>query len=263
MEPNTQPTQSGVRMSQGLNGVRERARKNKQERFTALLHHVSVDLLRDSYYGLKRKAAPGVDGVTWKEYETGLEDRLKDLHGRVHRGAYRSWVQLAAHVRTNHVHAIVDAEVQPEKAKALGTAWKYAMVMEGSGCAGSHSICNRGAGVRRLPDHAFTSHQWPSWSISRHGHTPCQGLWSHARHLDTHAGGLRSGPGRLTVARGRIKTWNSLGTKHRPHDPSRPPPRTRPGRWDAVSRRGRGSHLYASLFPRHRPREEIACRPKS
>ena len=90
MEPNTQPTQSGERVSQGLNGVRERARKNKQERFTALLHHVNVDLLRDSYYGLKRKAAPGVDGMTWKEYETGLEDRLKDLHGRVHRGAYRA-----------------------------------------------------------------------------------------------------------------------------------------------------------------------------
>jgi RNA-directed DNA polymerase len=70
--------------------VRERARKNKQERFTALLHHVNVDLLRDSFYGLKRKAAPGVDGVTWREYETGLEDRLKDLHGRVHRGAYRA-----------------------------------------------------------------------------------------------------------------------------------------------------------------------------
>src|SRR5437773_12037167 len=77
-------------MSQGLNGVRERARKNKQERFTALLHHVTVELLRESFYGLKRKAAPGVDGVTWKEYETGLEDRLKDLHGRVHRGAYRA-----------------------------------------------------------------------------------------------------------------------------------------------------------------------------
>jgi RNA-directed DNA polymerase len=59
MEPNTQPTQSGERVSQGLNGVRERARKNKQERFTALLHHVTVKLLWDSYYGLKRKAAPG------------------------------------------------------------------------------------------------------------------------------------------------------------------------------------------------------------
>ena len=89
MEPNTQPTQSGERVSQGLNGVRERARKNKQERFTALLHHVTVDLLRDIYYGLKRKAAPGIDGVTWQEYETGLEGRLVDLHSQVHRGAYR------------------------------------------------------------------------------------------------------------------------------------------------------------------------------
>lgn len=90
MEPNTQPTQSGERVSQGLHGVREKARRNKPERFTALLHHVSVNLLRESYYGLKRKAAPGVDGVTWQEYETGLEDRLTDLHGRIHRGAYRA-----------------------------------------------------------------------------------------------------------------------------------------------------------------------------
>jgi hypothetical protein len=59
-------------------------------KFTALLHHLTVDLLRESFYALKRKAAPGVDGVTWQEYETGLEDRLVDLHGRVHRGAYRA-----------------------------------------------------------------------------------------------------------------------------------------------------------------------------
>jgi hypothetical protein len=64
-------------------------RQGSRERFTALLHHVTVDLLRDSFYALKRKAAPGVDGVTWQEYETGLEDRLVDLHSRVHRGAYR------------------------------------------------------------------------------------------------------------------------------------------------------------------------------
>jgi group II intron reverse transcriptase/maturase len=59
-------------------------------RFTALLHHMTVDLLRESFYALKRKAAPGVDGVTWPEYETGLEERLVDLHSRVHRGAYRA-----------------------------------------------------------------------------------------------------------------------------------------------------------------------------
>ena len=90
MESNTRPTQSGERVSQGLHGVRERARKHKQERFTALLHHVTPELLHDSFYALKREAAPGVDGLTWKEYETGLEDRLKDLHSRVHRGAYRA-----------------------------------------------------------------------------------------------------------------------------------------------------------------------------
>jgi hypothetical protein len=77
-------------VSQGFDGVRERARKNKQERFTALLHHVTPGLLRESFYALKRNAAPGVDGVTWEEYATGLEDRLKDLHGRVHRGAYQA-----------------------------------------------------------------------------------------------------------------------------------------------------------------------------
>ena len=55
-----------------------------------MLHHVTIDLLRDSFYALKRQAAPGVDGVKWDEYETGLEDRLADLHGRVHRGAYRA-----------------------------------------------------------------------------------------------------------------------------------------------------------------------------
>src|SRR5205085_824993 len=74
----------------GLTGVRRVARERKQERFTALLHHVTVDLLRESYQGLKKQAAPGVDGQTWQEYENGLEDRLKDLHSRVHRGSYRA-----------------------------------------------------------------------------------------------------------------------------------------------------------------------------
>ncbi len=89
-QPHTYPTQSGKGVSQGLAGVRKAARENKEMKFTALLHHLTVDLLRESFYSLKRKAAPGVDGVTWPEYETGLEDRLVDLHGRVHRGAYRA-----------------------------------------------------------------------------------------------------------------------------------------------------------------------------
>ena len=89
-QSNTSPTQSGIRVSQGLRGVRQAAQVRKQERFTALLHHVTVDLLKESFNALKRKAAPGVDGVTWHEYETGLEDRLADLHSRVQRGVYRA-----------------------------------------------------------------------------------------------------------------------------------------------------------------------------
>jgi RNA-directed DNA polymerase len=89
-QPSTSPTQSGERVSQGLGGVRQVAREKKQEQFTALLHHLSVELLRESYYALKRNAAPGVDGVRWSEYEDGLEDRLTDLHGRLRRGAYRA-----------------------------------------------------------------------------------------------------------------------------------------------------------------------------
>jgi hypothetical protein len=88
--PSTHPTQSGARVSQGLVGVRKAAKEHQEMKFTALLHHLTVDLLRESFYALKRKAAAGVDGTTWQEDETGLEDRLVDLHSRVHRGAYRA-----------------------------------------------------------------------------------------------------------------------------------------------------------------------------
>ena len=89
VQPHTQPTQSGARVSQGLDGVRQKARDKKQEQFTALLHHLTVDLLRESFYALKRHAATGVDGVSWQQYEQGLEARLIELHGQVHRGVYR------------------------------------------------------------------------------------------------------------------------------------------------------------------------------
>jgi retron-type reverse transcriptase len=89
-QSSTYPTQSGKRVSQGLAGVRKAAKERKEMKFTALLHHLTVDLLRESFYALKRKAAPGVDGMTWQEYESGLEGRLADLHNRVHRGAYRA-----------------------------------------------------------------------------------------------------------------------------------------------------------------------------
>ena len=62
----------------------------KKERFTALLHHISTDMLRTVFYELKRDAAPGVDGLTWQAYEVDLDRNLTDLHSRVHRGAYRA-----------------------------------------------------------------------------------------------------------------------------------------------------------------------------
>jgi group II intron reverse transcriptase/maturase len=85
----TRRTPSRVSVFPGLERVRERARREKKERFTALLHHVNFDLLRAAFSWLKRDAAPGADGLTWREYEQNLEARLVDLHARVHRGAYR------------------------------------------------------------------------------------------------------------------------------------------------------------------------------
>ena len=77
-------------MSQALERVRQAARQRKKEKFTTLLHHVSIDLLRQAFLALKRNAAPGVDGVTWQDYEADLERKLCDLHDRVRRGAYRA-----------------------------------------------------------------------------------------------------------------------------------------------------------------------------
>src|SRR6266851_571152 len=91
-------TQSWVNASSGLLGVREAAKQEGKTRFTALLHHVTVALLLDSFYALKRDAAPGVDGVTWKEYETDLDKRLEDLHSRVHQGTYRAQPSKRAYI---------------------------------------------------------------------------------------------------------------------------------------------------------------------
>ncbi|MBI4470689.1 MAG: group II intron reverse transcriptase/maturase, partial [Acidobacteria bacterium] len=97
-QPTASRTQSRTSASSGLLGVRQVARKDKGARFTALLHHVTVTLLRESYNALKREAAPGVDGVTWQEYGTDLETRLVDLHSRVHRGSYRAQPSKRAYI---------------------------------------------------------------------------------------------------------------------------------------------------------------------
>ena len=89
-KPDMRRTPSRESMPQGLERVRQAAREGKKERFTALLHHVTVDLLKDAYSWLKRGAAPGVDGLTWQAYGQDLEVNLVALHERVHRGGYRA-----------------------------------------------------------------------------------------------------------------------------------------------------------------------------
>lgn len=90
-QPNLNRTpKPGKRRSRGLLGVREAARKDRSLKLTALLHHITPELLTSSFYDLKKNAAAGVDGVTWREYEQDLEQRIADLHGRLHRGAFRA-----------------------------------------------------------------------------------------------------------------------------------------------------------------------------
>ena len=85
----THRAQNRERVSQALERVRQAARRRRKDRFTALLHHVNVDALRLAFDTLRRGAAGGVDGVTWADYEDGLESRLEELHRRIHSGAYR------------------------------------------------------------------------------------------------------------------------------------------------------------------------------
>ena len=88
-QQSTLRAQDRAGVSQALDRIRQAARHNKKERFTALLHHVNPGTLRLAFDALKKDAAPGVDGTTWSDYEVDLERRLEDLHDQVHRGAYR------------------------------------------------------------------------------------------------------------------------------------------------------------------------------
>jgi RNA-directed DNA polymerase len=83
-------TQSRTSASMGMDSVREAAGRDKNLRFTALLHHITPDLLAESFMDLKRSAAAGVDGVTWREYDNGLDDRIALLWDAVQSGRYRA-----------------------------------------------------------------------------------------------------------------------------------------------------------------------------
>jgi group II intron reverse transcriptase/maturase len=111
--------------------VREAAKQDGKLKFTALLHHVSIGLLRESYHSLKKEAAPGVDGMTWQEYEPDLEARLSDLHGRIHRGAYRAqpsrrvWIPKPdGRQRPLGIAALEDKIVQYAVGKVLNQIWE-------------------------------------------------------------------------------------------------------------------------------------------
>ncbi|ACV68358.1 RNA-directed DNA polymerase (Reverse transcriptase) [Desulfohalobium retbaense DSM 5692] len=124
-------TQSRTAASIGLQRVRDMARKDKDARFTALLHHVSIDMLGQSFRELKREATPGVDGLTCAEYEDGLRERLKELHARVHRGSYRAQPSKRIHIpkpdghkRPIGIAALEDKIVQHAVGKVLSAIYE-------------------------------------------------------------------------------------------------------------------------------------------
>jgi len=130
-QPNLGRTPSRESRQSGLDRVRRVAKGDGKLRFTALLHHVTVDLLRSSYHKLKKGAAPGVDGVTWREYGRDLEARLRDLHGRIHRGAYqarpsrRVWIPKAdGRQRPLGIAALEDKVVQHAVGTVLNHIWE-------------------------------------------------------------------------------------------------------------------------------------------
>ena len=89
-EPALPRAQKRKRKSLGLHGVREAARKDSKLVFNNLFHHLSAELLLESFENLKKTAAVGVDEVTWHDYEHNVADNIAALHDRLHRGAYRA-----------------------------------------------------------------------------------------------------------------------------------------------------------------------------
>jgi RNA-directed DNA polymerase len=89
-QQSTRRAQDRESVSQALERIRHAARQRRKEKFTALFHHLSIPMLRTAFFALKREAVPGVDGLTWQDYEADLDRRIEDLHARVHRGAYRA-----------------------------------------------------------------------------------------------------------------------------------------------------------------------------
>ncbi|WXK22469.1 hypothetical protein IHE33_02965 [Mycetohabitans endofungorum] len=123
--------QNRASVSQGLDRIRQLARRHKKMRFTTLLHRVTVERLSAAFYALKRKATPGVDGVTWQSYEVGLGSNLRDLHRRVHTGSYRALPVLRRYIpkadaglRPLGVAALEDKLVQSVMVEVLNAIYE-------------------------------------------------------------------------------------------------------------------------------------------
>jgi RNA-directed DNA polymerase len=123
--------QSREDVSQALERIRKAAKEREKERFTALLHHISIDLLEEAFFDLKANAAPGVDGLTWREYEAEVECKLEDLHARLHRGAYRALPSRRVYIpkpdgrqRPLAVAALEDKIVQSATATVLNAIYE-------------------------------------------------------------------------------------------------------------------------------------------
>ena len=130
-EQSTHRTQGRARVTQALDRVRQAAGQRKKEKFTALLHHLSIDLLREAFLALKRDAAPGVDDLTWQTYAADLDLNLTDLHARVHRGAYRALPSRRTYIpkadgrqRPLAVAALEDKIVQKATAAVLNSIYE-------------------------------------------------------------------------------------------------------------------------------------------
>ena len=132
LKPNTLRTQCRNEcVSSGLERVRQAAIRNREERFSALLHHVTVERLRDSFFGIKRNAAPGIDGLRWEQYEAQLDRNIDELHKRLHQGAYRAKPSRRAYLpkpdgrqRPLGIAALEDKIVQRAVAEVLNAVYE-------------------------------------------------------------------------------------------------------------------------------------------
>jgi hypothetical protein len=168
IEHDMRRTPSRESMSHGLDRVRQAARGRRREQFTALLHHIDVELLGSAYGWLRKEASAGVDGVTWAAYGEGLERKLVDLHGRIHRGAYRAQPSRRVYIpkpdgreRPLGIAALEDKIVQRALVEVLNAIWEEDFLGFSYGFRpgrGQHCLPRRRPGMRWM--------RWRSGSTS-------------------------------------------------------------------------------------------------